>query len=126
VLCRRIALECRCRYYDPRAGDNMWDYFFEQPGSYRLGDSTGGGKSVRARHVVSPGAMCVTRSNRCCAGRIGASCAQWRYRYYADPGQYAISYTGATTFAAAVDSLCQPRTELACLPALCPAVLLMV
>ena len=35
------------QYYDPSAGDNVWEYYFEQVSSYRLGAPTLGGKPVR-------------------------------------------------------------------------------
>ena len=37
------------QYFDPRSGDNVWEYFFEQvaPRPYQIGDATLGGRPVR-------------------------------------------------------------------------------
>ncbi|EOD35914.1 hypothetical protein EMIHUDRAFT_467300 [Emiliania huxleyi CCMP1516] len=41
-------------YFDRRHGDNVWEYFFRQPGAYRRGDRSVGGRPVRSLQVVSP------------------------------------------------------------------------
>jgi hypothetical protein len=54
------------RYYDPRLGDNAWDYYFKQPSNYQLGASTAGGRPVRSVQVQEGG-----RGNTEGAGRRG-------------------------------------------------------
>jgi len=41
-------------YYSPRFGDNVWDYFFVQPGAWQPGNDHVNGRPVRTVQVVSP------------------------------------------------------------------------
>lgn len=56
-------------YYDPRLGDNVWDYYFVQPSGYRLGDSTAGGRPVRSVQVRRD----ARHAQRCVLKRLGCS-----------------------------------------------------
>ena len=39
-------------YHEASRGANVWDYWFEQPGRYRPGDASVGGRPVRSVQVV--------------------------------------------------------------------------
>lgn len=41
-------------YYDAARGDNVWDYFFYQPSSYRLGQASVGSRPVRSVQTMHP------------------------------------------------------------------------
>jgi hypothetical protein len=44
-------------YFDAARGPNVWEYFFEQPGSYRPGMRSVGGRRVRSVQYVNPEAL---------------------------------------------------------------------
>ena len=45
----------RSTYYTPAHGENAWEYWFTQPGGYRLGAPTAGGRWVRSLQVSGHG-----------------------------------------------------------------------
>lgn len=63
-------------YHDGAHGENVWEYYFEQPSAYRAGEASVGRQRVRSVQVVNPQALYHLRL----------------------PGHVTQTYTGATAY----------------------------